>query len=92
MSVHSKVTAGALAGALIGILVSEADRRGYRLTGEEAADLTVLVSFIAGFFCPSSDADTAVALPPDQGIISPGKTTTDPSVVVNVPQTGETHA
>ena len=53
---HPKVTSGALAGALATIITFEANRRGIPIDGGEGAALTVLLSFVAGYFTPSDVA------------------------------------
>ena len=52
---HPKITASVLAGAVTGMLVAEGERRGISIGASEAADLTVIVGFIAGFFMPNGD-------------------------------------
>jgi hypothetical protein len=55
MTLHPKVTAGALAGALTVIITAEAARRGYTIDGTEGASITVVLSLIAGYFVPADD-------------------------------------
>lgn len=52
---HPKVTGSTLAGAFVGLLVAEAERRGWNIDANEAADLVVVVSFIVGYFIPNGD-------------------------------------
>ena len=60
-----KVTAGALGGAIVTVLVwylntfvLEPDKR---ITGEVAAALTTIVTFLVGYFVPPSAKDVIVA-------------------------------
>jgi hypothetical protein len=67
MNFHPKVTAGAFAGAVVGMIIAEANRRGIVIDGTEAANITVLVSFVAGFFMPNGSASGSngtVQVPP----------------------------
>jgi hypothetical protein len=68
MALHPKVTGSALAGALVGIIITEAQRRGITIDASEGADLVVIVSLIVGYFVPNGDhADTqpeAAPVPP----------------------------
>ncbi len=57
--IHQKVTASLVAGAITGLLVAEAKRRGFPIEPDEAADVTVLLSFIAGYFMPNGDSGDA---------------------------------
>ena len=52
--VHPKVAGSALAGAITGIIIAEAGRHGYPITGDEGANITVLFSAIAGWLIPSA--------------------------------------
>jgi ABC-type thiamine transport system ATPase subunit len=54
MNFHPKITASVLAGALTSLLVSEAARHGWAVSGDEGAAITTLLSFIAGYFTPSN--------------------------------------
>ncbi len=56
MAIHPKVSAGVVAGALTGLILSELNRRGIPIQPDEAADMTVLISALAGYFMPSGDA------------------------------------
>lgn len=58
---HPKVTAGVVAGALTGLIIAEVNRRGITVAPDEAADLTVLLSFAAGWFMPSDDGAVPIA-------------------------------
>lgn len=54
---HPKVTAGALSGALVSMIVAECARRGLTIDGTEASSLTVIVSFLVGYFVPSDETE-----------------------------------
>lgn len=56
MALHPKVTAGVVAGAVVSLLIAEANRRGYTIASDEASALTVLLTFAAGYFVPSNGA------------------------------------
>jgi hypothetical protein len=69
VALHPKVTATVVAGALTGLIISELNRRAISIAPDEAADITVLLSAVAGWFMPSDDgpapvADAPVAAPP----------------------------
>jgi hypothetical protein len=44
-----------LAGALTSMIISECSRRGVSIDGTEAASLTVILTFLAGYYMPSDD-------------------------------------
>jgi hypothetical protein len=52
----SKITASMVAGALTVIIVAEAQRRGYPIDGTEGASISVVLSAIAGYLIPHSQA------------------------------------
>ena len=52
----SKITASMVAGALTVIIVAEAQRRGYPIDGTEGASISVVLSAIAGYLMPHSQA------------------------------------
>jgi hypothetical protein len=54
MALHPKVAGTVVAGALTGLLVAELNRRGVTISPDEAADVTVLISFLAGYFIPEN--------------------------------------
>jgi hypothetical protein len=56
MSLHPKVAAGTLAAALTGILISELSRRGISIGAGEAANITTIIAFVAGYFTPQGAA------------------------------------
>lgn len=56
---HPKMTAAVLAGALTVVLVAECKRRGIDIDGTEGSSITLIFSFLAGFFMPSDDAGNA---------------------------------
>lgn len=55
--IHPKIGATVVAGAITGLIVAECNRRGITIAADEAADLTVLVSAVAGYFMPSGDGN-----------------------------------
>jgi hypothetical protein len=59
---HPKVTAGLVAGAITGIVVAEAARRGMPIDAAEGSNITALISFFASWYMPSEDA--APIIPP----------------------------
>jgi hypothetical protein len=63
MALHPKVTAGVVAGAVVSLLIAEANRRGYTIAPDEASALTVLLTFGAGYMVPSNGADGPPAPP-----------------------------
>lgn len=63
MALHPKVTAGVVAGAIVGLLVSEAKRRGLPIEADEASNLTTLVMFAVAFLVPSNGNGGADQLP-----------------------------
>jgi len=75
VSIHPKVGATVVAGALTGLVLAELNRRGIPIQPDEAADLTVLVSAIAGYFMP---ADTDAAPPPAPYSVLPRSTLNPP--------------
>lgn len=62
--IHPKVTAGVLAGAITGILVSELSRRGIPIDAAEGSNITMVATLIAGWFMPSDDAAAPVPSEP----------------------------
>lgn len=64
MQFHPKVTAGVLAGALTGIIISELGRRGIQIAADEGSYITVVMTFVAGWFMPSDDVPAPVAAAP----------------------------
>lgn len=54
-TLHPKVSAGVVAGAITSLVVAELGRRGIQITGDEGASITVLLSFAAGYFMPPGD-------------------------------------
>ncbi len=70
---HPKVTAGVVAGAIVGLLVAEATRRGIPIAADEASDLTVLVSFATGYFVSSNGSDAPRVAPPGAGGFVPAQ-------------------
>lgn len=61
---HPKVSAAVVAGALTSMIVSELNRRGVTIAADEASALTVLLSFVAGWFVPNGDNGANGAAPP----------------------------
>jgi|SRR5216684_2318908 len=57
MALHPKVTAGVVAGALVSLIIAEAKRRGVPIEADEASGITVLLTFLAGFFVPGNGSD-----------------------------------
>lgn len=55
-NIHPRITASALAGALTSIVIAEAGRHGVQIAGDEGSAITVVLSFLAGYFMPSDDA------------------------------------
>ncbi len=55
-SIHPKVSATVVAGALTGLVLSELARRGVQVMPVEASDITVLISALAGYFMPSGES------------------------------------
>lgn len=53
MVFHPKVTAGALAGYVVAIVLAEAERRGISISSVESAGITGVMMFLAGFVAPS---------------------------------------
>jgi hypothetical protein len=51
---HPKISTSVLAGALTGILIAELGRWGVPIDATEGAHLTLVLSFIAGYFTPST--------------------------------------
>ena len=99
IGLHPKITGATLAGALVGMLVAEAERRGYTISGTEATDLTVIVSFLVGYFVPNGDSaaapvEPAAAVPSantkqlftGSGTVVPAPPAPAPVVVVSPPQ------
>ena len=58
----SKITASMVAGALTVIIVAEAQRRGYPIDGTEGASISVVLSAIAGYLMPHSQAQAQAHL------------------------------
>ena len=54
----SKVTVGALAGALTFILISEVNRHfpGAAIPGDEGSAITVVITFLCSYFTPHAQA------------------------------------
>jgi hypothetical protein len=55
VNLHPKMSASVVAGAITSLVVAETNRRGFALAPDEASALTVLLSFIAGYFMPTDD-------------------------------------
>jgi hypothetical protein len=70
MALHPKVSAGVVAGAIVSLIVSEANRRGLAVAPEEASSLTVLISFLTSYFVSGDEAGT-VATAPSPGWVVP---------------------
>ena len=52
IQLHPKMSATVVAGAITSLIVAEFNRRGLSLAPDEAAALTTLLAFIAGYFMP----------------------------------------
>ena len=52
---HPKTTASALGGALSLILIAELARHGLSIDATEGSALTLIVSYVCGYFAPDSD-------------------------------------
>lgn len=57
MALHPKVTASVVSGAIVGLIIAEAKRRGVPIEPDEAADLTVLISAVAAWWVPSGEGN-----------------------------------
>lgn len=73
---HPKVSAGMFAGFVTTVVITELNRRGITVDGNEAAAITGLLTIAAGYFMPSGDADTPPpAQTPTSVVIQPGQPT-----------------
>ena len=71
MAIHPKITATVVAGSITGLIIAELNRRGIKIEPDEASDITVLLSALAGWFMPADPSDdmpanggTVVVQPP----------------------------
>lgn len=71
MAIHPKITATVVAGSITGLIIAELNRRGIQIQPDEASDITVLLSALAGWFMPADPSDdmpanggTVVVQPP----------------------------
>lgn len=75
MQFHPKVSASMFAGFVTTIVITELNRRGITIDGNEAAAVTGLLTIAAGFFMPSNGADNpSPPQVPTQVVIQPGQT------------------
>lgn len=70
-AVHPKITASALAGAFVGLLITELQRRNITIDPGESANLTLIVMALVGYFVPGNDADNGGGNV-DHGVVAPG--------------------
>ena len=59
LNLHPKVAAGTLAGAVVGIIIAELARYGITIAPDEASNITVILSFLAGYITPETQPPTA---------------------------------
>jgi hypothetical protein len=59
LTLHPKVASPLVVGALVGLIVTEAGRRGFTIDAGEASNLTMVLMFIAGLFAPRDTSDSA---------------------------------
>ena len=63
-SLHPKVSAAAVAGAVTVIIIAECQRRGISIDATEGASITLILTVLAGYFLPSDDVVPPPAAPP----------------------------
>jgi hypothetical protein len=67
-AIQPRVSAGAVAGALAGVIITELARRGVVIDANESSDLTLLIMAGVAYFWPASEDEKIAKLAKDATI------------------------